>query len=1188
VKVAVFADPHLWNHSQFSRPLPDGRTSRLEEIQTVLEEMFKRCKEWGITKLWCLGDFWHGSQVPTDLSDPVCRWLADQLGEYLFDLSILPGNHEMLSINGEVHALSIFSGHSFVTVLDIPTVRQVGDGYILGNIPFQRDPARFEAILEDLSRALREGRKAGDLNGPAILQIHATIVGSKNSSGIVVPGAAYEANRFSDWDMVLCGHIHQHQHGLYGTGKNKKHWVIPGSPSAKDFSEVGEFGFVVVDTETLEWNFHQLKSGPTFSTYTLPGNEGELRDAVARNNKKEYIRVVATDLVVTDSVVKEMMGGKPYAFVPAPPPVQEARIKVDPIAKGETAATVLLKLLRPYIEYISTVSTLPAPVDTLLKEGEFILTGSLGEQTSKAQYNIRPIHFIVDNFMTLKTAELHLSGGFHYIHGMNLDADPPTANGACKSGLIEALTWGLFGRTLRGFRSTEVAGPGGGVAVTVECESSFGPVTIFRAYNHAEYGSVLEVSAMGEKGRFTTQRKNSTQEEIDSLLGLDFKLWESLVAITDESHFLLAGDSAQKEIIERIRGLEPLKKCLVGAKSILENKVSFRDELHADLRKIETQKEGILLRLHDHEEQLKVAITKEVMEEEQEKKKQALRDAEIAELELSVSSYNKSIEDYNEKLKSSKEMVDKVCALRSTASDEVKEKREKHKNCYDAVNRLNCAISNIQMDSEYRAKAKVRRTEEEKELFDLGEKQAQVSEYASNVIKEESELQSERDRLRSEIAELDLSLSPLRKDLGLLSGKRMVLDSDISRLEASANVVMENSTCSQCGQGIPEEMRESQATEMLESALAKQQEVADHTEKIDAITSKIAEVTKLVSDKRDAVSKAQGRIEELGKQRMGYTSQLIAWKARILQIQTAHSSQDSEVQKTDEQVTRELEDLRVQLVEWLGQQTIASEALAEAEQSVEEHNKICLEYQEAHRYLRSTADAQAYRLADAEKRLSVLKAHPASCPQQSTSAFLEGVIKKITKDYDDLLVKEEKFKVANQVALQDIQVTEFWERGFGPEGIASHVVESVLPEVNEKIHSVMTELYRGVSISLGAQRTLKSGEKRDKFSINVASSHGGQSFKASSSGERERMHIASVRGLRSLGVFPPLLILDEALTHLDSAPMEVVTSILQRWAQEERLCILMISHHPRVRDLSQSQVLVRKKNGVSTVILGDE
>ena len=63
-----------------------------------------------------------------------------------------------------------------------------------------------------------------------------------------------DLDRFNEWQLVLAGDLHDHS-------MSQRNIVYPGSPLTTSFvreRKVGENGYIVLDTDTLDWEFHPL------------------------------------------------------------------------------------------------------------------------------------------------------------------------------------------------------------------------------------------------------------------------------------------------------------------------------------------------------------------------------------------------------------------------------------------------------------------------------------------------------------------------------------------------------------------------------------------------------------------------------------------------------------------------------------------------------------------------------------------------------------------------------------------------------------------------------------------------------------------------------------------------------------------------------------------------------------------
>lgn len=186
-----------------------------------------------------------------------------------------------------------------------------------------------------------------------------------------------------------------------------------------------------------------------------------------------------------------------------------------------------------------------------------------------------------------------------------------------------------------------------------------------------------------------------------------------------------------------------------------------------------------------------------------------------------------------------------------------------------------------------------------------------------------------------------------------------------------------------------------------------------------------------------------------------------------------------------------------------------------------------------------------------------------------------------------LKLQEEEQTVDDQLAKanEELRYTNFWVNGFSPKGLSSFIMDSVVPDFNSVASQYLRELSDGMRLKLQTQTKLKSGETREKFHFGFDNIHGADSFEGSSSGEKRKVQIAAVFGLRHIRQLNKadhnLFVIDEALDHLDATGVEQVMKILYRYAAQG-VCVWVVHHHPDLFT-EGSRMVVTKQGGVSTV-----
>lgn len=167
-----------------------------------------------------------------------------------------------------------------------------------------------------------------------------------------------------------------------------------------------------------------------------------------------------------------------------------------------------------------------------------------------------------------------------------------------------------------------------------------------------------------------------------------------------------------------------------------------------------------------------------------------------------------------------------------------------------------------------------------------------------------------------------------------------------------------------------------------------------------------------------------------------------------------------------------------------------------------------------------------------------------------------------------------------------LKVAEFWIKAFGAKGLRSLLLDSSLPILNEKASSVSQIVTGGaITIEFNATSDLKSGKTVDKFEVKVDNKHGAGSYLGNSAGERAKVDLCVGLALQQLVASRAsasfnLCFFDEIFDHLDSAAHERVVEVLSEIDKES---VYVVSHNDDLKSWFPSTLLVRKKNGFSTV-----
>ncbi len=215
-----------------------------------------------------------------------------------------------------------------------------------------------------------------------------------------------------------------------------------------------------------------------------------------------------------------------------------------------------------------------------------------------------------------------------------------------------------------------------------------------------------------------------------------------------------------------------------------------------------------------------------------------------------------------------------------------------------------------------------------------------------------------------------------------------------------------------------------------------------------------------------------------------------------------------------------------------------------------------------------------WRRKQTEERIKKLKSNGSSAEDdlkvaESERLSAESSILAAQKAIDDL---EEAIETAK--ALETILASE----------LKSYVFDSVTPELNKLVDRNIKAL-DDIDIEIQTVKKLKSGEFREKFSIEVNNKHGAEVFHGNSGGEQQKVNLAISLGInrlvRSMAEKPiNCIFLDEAFENLDEGSSEAVTELIK---SVDAPNIFLITHRGEIKDLIPDAIKVEKRGGIATL-----
>lgn len=198
--------------------------------------------------------------------------------------------------------------------------------------------------------------------------------------------------------------------------------------------------------------------------------------------------------------------------------------------------------------------------------------------------------------------------------------------------------------------------------------------------------------------------------------------------------------------------------------------------------------------------------------------------------------------------------------------------------------------------------------------------------------------------------------------------------------------------------------------------------------------------------------------------------------------------------------------------------------------------------------------------------------------------------------YADLISDIQENLQANQDALKSLQdkqedwtkletKLQFWTTAYSNQGIKSYILDDVTPFLNRKLNKYLSKLTSGqIEAVFSTQTELKSGDKREKFNLEILNTGDGQ-YQSNSAGEKKRIDLSINLALQDLVASRSskklnIALFDEVFDSLDDKGIEGVVALL-RELSAEKSTILVITHNEHLKSYFTNYLTVVKQNGLS-------
>lgn len=201
-----------------------------------------------------------------------------------------------------------------------------------------------------------------------------------------------------------------------------------------------------------------------------------------------------------------------------------------------------------------------------------------------------------------------------------------------------------------------------------------------------------------------------------------------------------------------------------------------------------------------------------------------------------------------------------------------------------------------------------------------------------------------------------------------------------------------------------------------------------------------------------------------------------------------------------------------------------------------------------------------------------------------------SIFKKNRKKIVEL--KKEKTILSKQFKsiTKQLSILEFWVKGFGPTGMPSFALDSVMPFITDRANKYLNILSDGdISIDFNTQSKLKSSSDEYRDKIGVTWIIEGIEDHPPSGGQWKKMEIATNLAFKDLvntrsGNNLNVMFADECFDGLDAEGRQRLSIILNKLRTRTE-SVFVISHDPDLGEIFDKTITVTRKNKVSRLIV---
>lgn len=663
-------------------------------------------------------------------------------------------------------------------------------------------------------------------------------------------------------------------------------------------------------------------------------------------------------------------------------------------------------------------------------------------------------------------------------------------NGIGKTMALDAIPYTLYGITSKGAKGDDVVNNviGRNCKTWVKFAMNGDSYEVVRYRKYTKLNNTVTISKNGEE----PYKKGQTEvlPEVTKLICPKKSFMNTLMFGQKVKDFFTdLVDSDKKEIFRMILNIDRYQDYYDQAKRDHDTVSEYVSNTKTEIQ----VQHGLM---QDAQDQIKIL-------KDQKKKFYEQRDLQVLELQTSIETnqrlidqWKKKVEDLKSRQEDWKDLEKKLLDLEKAEKD-IDSEFDEHREHLKTVKHLKDNDLNSQArQAEYESKMKAAQSEKEKKEYYANLKD-KYNDEINQLIEQKNEIGRKIDRAQDAINHAEIEIGDLQTGL-------------------------QGNTCPTCLQDITDECKNN-----LLSKIADKNVIIDENSLLIEETLKIQR--KEIFNRIEKINAKKEKAEE--------TLKIDLKDVELILLQEQQNSDQklfSALDKVEEIFNNHMRDIKTSQQEKLKPIYAERESLLKV---ARKHQNLEKELDEAEMTLNTVERVKLQKLAD-------LKA-------VEGREFDDEQIFSYERKIREFKIEIEQKKNDLQESMIELEILEFWKAAFSPRGIPSMLIDESIPFMNEKVSEYLDKLTNGrYIVSFDTLAETKSGEFRDKISVNVLDTQTRASSRIQLSGGQTRIiDIATILTLGDLqsniqGVKFNILLFDEIFDSLDEENIGFVSKVL--------------------------------------------